>query len=554
MRNRFGAPTNHLYIAAACLCLALIAPGQTTHADSAQRLEALRALDDSLEAAPDKREIRTIFDTAYGYLTGEGGKGNVVAGVAMMEDLADQGVPQAQYVLGLVYSDPSLRQLDFDRAVRMLRRAAGQDFPPAYAALADLYRGGAGGVSDPEEAWRLYEKASRESGKIGTHGTYGMAVMLLEGIAVGADEARGLSLLEEAVAAGHPPAELVMGRIHLTGDVAGSPDFEEAARWLERALANGVSGAALDLGRLYETGQGRPEDARKAAELYRRAADAGIPEAQVRLARLYEEGRGVERDVDMARKLYESAAARGVTAADASPLPRSQQASRQGADGDGEREGVCAAPGNCQGDPRLYGYWYLVGEDGSTSFDESYGAEALHVDGRLATIPRMKSGDMEPSTGTRMEVEGSVARFRYHETAEAPDGRFSFAFQDDDTVVFSNDEGDFVYKRMPADKHLHAALLRLALTGEVESYRRANAEDFFGDAETVLVDLRNGDDRVALVHMPGARFKGALRRDGTAWGIPLGANVMAFALRQGQEAAYFERVAREAAQPIAPRR
>jgi hypothetical protein len=162
----------------------------------------------------------------------------------------------------------------------------------------------------------------------------------------------------------------------------------------------------------------------------------------------------------------------------------------------------------------------------------------------------MKSGDMEPNIDMRMDVAGNVATFTHPEISDPE--RYSFAFRDDDTVVFSGDDGDFIYKRMPADKHLHAALLRLALTGEVESYSRINADDFFGDAKTIVVDLRNGNDQIMLVHMPGARLKGGLSRDGVIWAAPLGPNVMAFDLRQGDSPAYFERVTTEAAKPIAP--
>ncbi|WP_240455709.1 tetratricopeptide repeat protein [Halomonas faecis] len=535
----------------------LLVPLDTAQADSAGRLDALRALDAALETAPDQDEIRTTLKLAHGYITGrDRDERNVATGISLAEDLAEQGVAEAQFLLGMVYTSPELGYLDRGKAFAMLRRAASQEFPPAYVALADLYLNGWGTEGDPAEAWRLFQQAAGESGQAAAAGELGMGLMLLEGLHVERDEALGLSLLRQSAEAGYPHAQLVMGEMSARDDIGGPADYDQATRWFEQALEQGYVHAATALGQLHEQGLGRPKDAGKAAEYYRQAAEAGEPGALAGLARLHETGRGVPRDQAKARELYARAEALG------GPAAPSMQS---------EPPPAAASP--------LQGFWYRARPSERVTPHDARQFEIIAADGRMGILEKLSERQYRVGTKTRVALAGDTAR--YFISGEDEPRQYRMRIEDADTIFLTHpDEPGFVMHRLPEDRHMLRAMLRLTLTGEAVGFSARDIvhssepqsseqmlEDLFGSSgerealasrdKTPLFDGSRsfvasmwGHADIILAQMPGPPFSGVLYRDGEPWMAALSGSVVAIGDAGAKGWSYMGEVLREAARPL----
>ena len=146
-------------------------------------------------------------------------------------------------------------------------------------------------------------------------------------------------LLQPAVEAEYPPAQLLLGQIYSAGvgvdadqDEAehlfllaaenGLPlaqiavasvatqrgDHTTAIQWLERAMEAGEPAAAARLGVNYQQGNGVPQNNARANELFQIAIDHGSAEGRALLAGSYMFGLGVQQDLFRARALFWEAA------------------------------------------------------------------------------------------------------------------------------------------------------------------------------------------------------------------------------------------------------
>ena len=101
------------------------------------------------------------------------------------------------------------------------------------------------------------------------------------------DVGAALALLDDAVAAGHPGAMLVVGRCLKEG--LGVPrDVRTALRWAWRAAESGFLPAFHELGEWFEMGYpGIPLDTLASFRCYRSAARGGYAPSQLNLAKMY---------------------------------------------------------------------------------------------------------------------------------------------------------------------------------------------------------------------------------------------------------------------------
>jgi TPR repeat protein len=97
---------------------------------------------------------------------------------------------------------------------------------------------------------------------------YGYA--LVKGLLPGQkDAARGVALVQQSAALGHPFAHFVLGAIEEEGMVSGNPDAAAAVPHYQRACELGSPEANWSLGNLYRRGASAlPRAAAKAAEHY----------------------------------------------------------------------------------------------------------------------------------------------------------------------------------------------------------------------------------------------------------------------------------------------
>lgn len=112
-----------------------------------------------------------------------------------------------------------------------------------------------------------------------------VALMLRKGEGVAKDPRKAEAVLETAVSAHMPNAEVDLAEMYLNGET-GAPDPRRAAPLLQEASDAGHPLGQYLLAQMYEAGNGVPKDMGKATELYIAAARGGLHEAKEKLASL----------------------------------------------------------------------------------------------------------------------------------------------------------------------------------------------------------------------------------------------------------------------------
>ncbi|HLI99837.1 MAG TPA: hypothetical protein VKT76_08985 [Bradyrhizobium sp.] len=124
-------------------------------------------------------------------------------------------------------------------------------------------------------------------------------------------DAIGGPLLRAAVLKGDAAAAYEVGLRFAEGKGV-APNFDDAAKWLDRAARAGVIPATFRLGTLYEKGLGVKKDADIARHYYMQAADRGNAKAMHNLAVLDADGGGKGANYKSAAQWFRKAAERGI--------------------------------------------------------------------------------------------------------------------------------------------------------------------------------------------------------------------------------------------------
>lgn len=106
----------------------------------------------SVPAAPSFEDARTAY-----------ARGDVAGAVKMFRELAEQGNPHAQAVLGDLYMNGQGVPKDVDTAIQWYRKSAEQGFPGGQVNLGVCYEKGLGVKKDLAEALRWYRKAADQN-------------------------------------------------------------------------------------------------------------------------------------------------------------------------------------------------------------------------------------------------------------------------------------------------------------------------------------------------------------------------------------------------------
>jgi hypothetical protein len=89
-------------------------------------------------------------------------RGDYVKAYKEFKPLADQGLAEAQYILGLMCQAGQGVPKDYAEVVKWFRQAAEQGFPPAQRELGGLYANGQGVPQYHAEAIKWYRKAAEQ--------------------------------------------------------------------------------------------------------------------------------------------------------------------------------------------------------------------------------------------------------------------------------------------------------------------------------------------------------------------------------------------------------
>ncbi len=147
-------------------------------------------------------------------------RGDYESAYRLIKPFAEQGLPVAQFNLGLLYETGLGVPQDYAEAVKWYRKAADQGHVFAQSCLGVMYALGQGVPQDYAEAVKWYGKAAEQD---------------------------------------HAPAQYNLGFLYENG--LGVPqDYAEAVKWYRKAADQGHVFAQCCLGVMYALGQGVPQD------------------------------------------------------------------------------------------------------------------------------------------------------------------------------------------------------------------------------------------------------------------------------------------------------
>ncbi len=230
--------------------------------------EALSILRDEAK----KGNTLTIYTLALAHHAGLGQKQpNHTAAFTLMEKAAKTGLPQAEYAVGISYLYGTGCELDHDKGVAWLERAAEKDHASALAMLAIGYWG--------EDGY---------------------------GIKFARNDKKALELNLRAAKLGNPVAQNHAGYMLYRG-MGRKGTEEEIQHWFEQAGKNNYPSALFTLGERalieihtikQKEGHFTPESTQKMYNYYRRAAELGHAIAMERLATCHEGLYGFKTDIE----------------------------------------------------------------------------------------------------------------------------------------------------------------------------------------------------------------------------------------------------------------
>lgn len=179
------------------------------------------------------------YDEAIGLL----GSGRTAVGLGILEDLAAQGVPEAEHSLAYCHEAGLGTKRDVIQAIYWYTAAATHGNPPSQVNLGTLYLEGATGHVDYGKAVVWFRAAAKQQFPLGL---YNLARMYQEGLGVEKDRDSAYKLYVAAANGGHVQAANNIGCMLLKN--TDLPDHLELARqWFRWGAERGDTTAGRNL-------------------------------------------------------------------------------------------------------------------------------------------------------------------------------------------------------------------------------------------------------------------------------------------------------------------
>ncbi len=189
----------------------------------------------------ERGDLNAQHAYAAALIAGSGTAKDEARGVALMEQAADKGQPEAAYSLAL-RKLASGTDADLPRAIALLRIATDAEIGEAQHALGVLVKTGRGIAADPDIAADLMRRAA-SNGSLA--GEVELAIMTFNGNGTGRDERAAARLFQRAAAKGNAIAQNRLARLYASG--RGLPlNPVEAVGWHLAAKAQGLGDATLE--------------------------------------------------------------------------------------------------------------------------------------------------------------------------------------------------------------------------------------------------------------------------------------------------------------------
>ena len=252
-----------------------------------------------------------------------------------MKKAAHQGLPEAQFLLAMVYAQSRMVVRDGEMALLWLQKAAGQGdkriqeqvanvqfrepLRPATEAVASRQCRRTALDEDSKQV-RAYCQQAAQKGDLAAQ--YYVGWMYYAGYGVEQNEELALQWFVKAAQQGNATAQYYVGTMSFFGEGLG-PDskndyalalrWKEAAKWLSKSAQQGDAYAQFFLGSMYRDAHDTLGDKAEAARLIRLAAEQGLLGAQYTLGGMYASGEGgVPEDKAESLKWYQKAADQGL--------------------------------------------------------------------------------------------------------------------------------------------------------------------------------------------------------------------------------------------------
>ena len=171
-----------------------------------------------------------------------------------LEQLADTGDANAQYIIGTAYRDGGLLIPDTVKAQKFLERAAEQDLDVAQYALGKLYLSDDADVHDSAKGI-YWLKRSADNGN--DHAAYRLGKEYLSGKNVPKDTSTAAFYLNQAANDGNAYAQYLLGKLYLTGEGV-QQDTNAAYQLFTKACYSGHTYAGMFMDRIDHNEQRPP--------------------------------------------------------------------------------------------------------------------------------------------------------------------------------------------------------------------------------------------------------------------------------------------------------
>ena len=164
---------------------------------------------------------------------------------AELEQIACQGDPHAQYIMGLLYRDGGLLVPDAEQAKHWLELSA-QELSDAQYALGKLYLSDDSDIHHPAKGLYWLQQAADRGHE---YAAYRLGKEYLAGGNISKDTAKATAYLRQAAEQANPYAQYLLGKLYLMGE--GVPKDKDAAQyWFSVAERNDHAYAGYFLDRM----------------------------------------------------------------------------------------------------------------------------------------------------------------------------------------------------------------------------------------------------------------------------------------------------------------
>ena len=210
---------------------------------------------------------------------------------------AEQGIKEAQYNVGYLYSRNGPSSLRDDKeALVWLRKSADQGYADAQRRLGEIYENGWGIEKNYTDAAIWYRKAAEQGQR---EAQYLLASLYALGKGVEASDKEAAHWFEKSAEQGNPGAQYTIGMYYKLG-VGVTQNYTNALTWFRKSAENHHSDAMCEIGLFYYNGWGVAKDYREALIWFRKAAAQGNVVSQYHIGACYYAGWGVTQNLDEA--------------------------------------------------------------------------------------------------------------------------------------------------------------------------------------------------------------------------------------------------------------